>query len=457
MYNCAGILSRERLGSDHGLWEGTALTKQRRNTATTAGDERAHTPESPRVLARRRRTTSAAVTTSLAIVAVLLTAGGIAAPQIMYAREAANFHGLAADVNRDAKQAATLSQRASAETLLLELRGDEAKALPGKLTALLKHSEGVLSPEFKRDIAEAATQLTEALTVTGVAAANAPAAKKALSAREAELPDPRSWFDIDPELLAYYADLAPEGAESVETDGTITLERVQQVKRLHESNAALAAKHAKAVDRLAEKNAALAEAMTAAEALIVAEAQRAATAILDALPAPVDPAVLEEQGLDPQPAERAETAKLRAAATELRTRAGAEQFAVTADGAIVGSPAGAEAAEGSMRIPGGAAVRIRYVMPALRELIAAHAADRKAGEAATALAEAEAAEAAARQQAANAQQGSAPLPDSGAGQEPDPGGGQPQTPTPTPSPTQTPPLTDPGTGSDPGSGGEGGH
>lgn len=90
--------------------------------------------------------TSKALTTSLAVVAVLLTTGGIAAPQVLYAREAANFHELAEQVNAEAENLTQLEMQAGSEELLLELRSAEVHGLPAKLTALVKGESGPLSP-----------------------------------------------------------------------------------------------------------------------------------------------------------------------------------------------------------------------------------------------------------------------------------------------------------------------
>lgn len=61
---------------------------------------------------------------------MLLTTGGIAAPQVLYAREAANFHELADQVNAEAEKAAALAMQAGSEELLLELRSAEVHGLP---------------------------------------------------------------------------------------------------------------------------------------------------------------------------------------------------------------------------------------------------------------------------------------------------------------------------------------
>ena len=324
--------------------------------------------------------TSKALTTSLAVVAVLLTTGGIAAPQVLYAREAANFHELAAEVNAVAENAAMLSMQADSEELLLELRSTEAHGLPAKLTALVKGDDGPLSPEFKKQLGTATAALSEALTVGSVPKGNADAAKKALAAREAEEPDPQTWFDVEPELLAFYADISAEGVETVDTKGTVTLERVQQTKRLHAANTELAAERAEATARLSDENADLAEAIAAVAALTTAEANRVATAALTELDE-LD-AEAELLGVDPEENRLEETTQLRTVATELQKRSSAVVFALDADGKVVGYPEGVEPAEGTMRIPGGPVVQMRYVLPKLQKFITAYVAEKEAVEAA---------------------------------------------------------------------------
>lgn len=384
----------------------------------------------------------------------MLTTGGIAAPQIMYAREASNFHELAAQVNEEAETAASLSQRAASEELLLELRSAEAVGMPAKLAGFAKNTTGALSADFKREIGEAAAAMTAALAVEAVPQANSEIAKKALSAREAELPDPRSWFDVDPDLLAFYADITPEGVVGVDTQGTVTFDRVQEAKRLHETNAKLATAARETVKQFAAENAALAAAVETSDELLTAESQRISAAALAMLAERKQAAELA--GLDPEADVPPETVKLAAAASELQKRSSAVMFVVTDAGVVEGLPAGAESPQGAVRIPGGPAVRMRYIGPAFREFLGAYAAETKALTAA-----AEAAEAAELEAAANAaaQGGGFPSGDPFVPQTETPVAPAPPVTTPPTAPV-TPPDPIPGTGGGEdaggGTGGEGG-
>ncbi|UTX53532.1 hypothetical protein [Leucobacter aridicollis] len=417
------------------------------------GDDGA-TAESPRVVARRRRVTSKALTTSLAIVAVLLTTGGIAAPQVLYAREAATFHELAEQVNAQAEALTQLEMQAGSEQLLLELRSAEVHGLPAKLTAFTKPADGPLSPEFKRALAEATTALSAAIAVDAVPKNHSSAAKKALTAREAEQPDPQNWFDVDADLLAFYADITPEGVEHVDTTGTVTLERVQQTKRLHATNQKLAEDFAVTVDGLSADNTALKAALTEVQELTTTEAQRVAKQIIDEL-AERD-AEAEAAGLDPEVEKLEETKQLLADATDLQARANAAFFVVDGDGKVSGLPEGAEAPEGAMRIPGGPVVQMRYIMPKFQKLIGSYEAERKAVE--------EAAENAAAAEAQQQQDAETPAPETPAdpgatNPEPQAGtGGQPSPPATSP-PVTTPPAPGAGDGdtggADPGGAGGG--
>lgn len=326
--------------------------------------------------------TSKALTTSLAVVAVLLTTGGIAAPQVLYAREAANFHELAEQVNAEAENLTQLEMQAGSEELLLELRSAEVHGLPAKLTTLVKGEGGPLSPEFKRSMTEASAALTAAIAVDAVPKHHSGAAKKALKAREAEEPDPQNWFDVDSELLAFYADITPEGVERVDTSGTVTLERVQQTKRLHAENQKLAEQYAATVDDVSSDNAALTSALTEIQELATAEAQRVAKQITDELAA--RDAEAEAAGIDPEADKLEETKQLLADATELQARADAALFVIDGDGKVTGLPDGAQAPEGTMRIPGGPVVQLRYIMPKLQKVIGSYEAERKALEEAAA-------------------------------------------------------------------------
>lgn len=409
--------------------------------------------ESPRVLARRRRVTSKALTTSLAVVAVLLTTGGIAAPQVLYAREAANFHELAEQVNVEAEKAAALAMQAGSEELLLELRSAEVHGLPAKLTALTKQADGPLSADFKRAMGAANAELVSAIAVDEVSKGQADAAKKALVAREAEEPDPQTWFDVDSDLLAFYADITPEGVDSVDTSGTVTLERVQQTKRLHAENTKLSEGYAESVAEFSGGNEALHGALAKIQGLVTAEALRVSTVAIDELAKRDTEA--EAAGLDPEAERTEEEKQLLAVATELRDRAKATLFVLDSDGKVVGYPEGAQPAEGAMRIPGGPVVQMRYIMPKLQKFVSVYEADRKAAEeseAERAAAEAAAAEAAARAEAQAIEGGAV---DQGAGEQPQPGGGQSNPPVTTP--PVTTPTPDPGPGAgEPGGGDLGG-
>lgn len=395
---------------------------------------------------------SKALTTSLGVVAVLLTTAGIAAPQVLYAREASNFHELAAEVNAVSENAAMLSVQAESEELLLELRSVEVHGLPAKLNALAKSADGPLTPEFKTQLAGAAEVLADAVAAEKVPKGHAEAATKALAAREAEEPDPQTWFDVEPELLAFYADISAEGVERVDTTGTVTLERVQQTKRLHAENVELSEERAESTARLADENAALSEAIAAIETLTTAEASRVATATLKELDE--RDAEAELAGIDPELNRLEETEQLRAVATELQKRTAANVFVLDAAGKVIGYPEGAEPAEGTVRIPGGPVVQMRYVLPKLQKFLTAYTVEREAFEAANP----EPVEVIEEPGVTEQFPGGEVAPDPGAGivaPPPAPGGGgggtppvivQPQptpTPTPTPDPEPDPGATEP--------------
>ena len=228
--------------------------------------------------------------------AVLLTTAGIAAPRVLYAREAANFHELAAEVNAVAENAAMLSMQADSEELLLELRSTEAHALPAKLTAAGKDQRRAAEPGVQEAASPPLPQHSpKRWTVEAVPKGHADAAQKALAAGlSADLVRRRA------RLLAFYADISAEGVETVDTKGTVTLERVQQTKRLHAANVELAAERAEVTARLSDKNADLTDAVAAVEALTTAEANRVATATLKELDE-LD-AEAELLGVDPEEA-----------------------------------------------------------------------------------------------------------------------------------------------------------
>ena len=98
--------------------------------------------------AKRRRITSRTIMAVLAVIAVLLTAGGIAGPQVVYAYEASRFTDIVRDVDATATQAEDLAALAEAEALLWELRSEESRDLPARLIALSQRpGEATPSPQ----------------------------------------------------------------------------------------------------------------------------------------------------------------------------------------------------------------------------------------------------------------------------------------------------------------------
>lgn len=388
---------------------------------------------SPLKKARRRRVTSRAVMIALSVVAVFLAVGGVLAPQISYAREASRFQDIAEEVNVAADQAESLIALEESERLLFKLRSEEARELVAQTKRWSTSANKDLSPEFKSAMALATTDLETALGKGAVASAESGSMKKAKKARAAEVPDPLTWFDVDATQVMSLADIeVTEELSRADVEGTVTLERVQETKRMLDSHNRLVETNQAKVDAVHAKNETLSAVVGGITANVVTEAGRTAKAtrarIAEAEAAEnTQPKVSDE-------AWRAATDSLASATGALEAALQAEQFAIDQDGQLVGVAVGAEFPANSIRIPGGDAIRLKFIIPEIKKLIAAVEVERKAVDA---LREARAAARAAAEAAAAAPPQYFPDTGGGGAVTPDPG------PTPTPDPPIDPPVDPP--------------
>lgn len=346
---------------------------------------------SPRAAERRRIAKSRMLMGGLGALAIVLTVGGIAAPQVVYALEAANFKTLASDAEAKAVEAAELDQREQSETLLFALRSTEAKELPAKLTGLSISPSEALSNDFKRAIGTSSKQLSTVLKAGGDVKTPAAAVKKATDARDADPSSAHSWFDVDSEQLAFYADIPLEEPTVDLKSGTVTRELVREAKTILSDNDKAVAVLSESVAELSGRNEELARAVAQASQQVVAEAGRASAATLSALDARAE----EDAARGLTEAETEAADKLRALANDLEARSKAKIFVELPDGNVQGLAAGTELPAGAVRIPDGDAVRLKYVLSTLQEFAAADVADRTVRAEVQAAREAEAAAAAA--------------------------------------------------------------
>ena len=314
--------------------------------------------------AKRRRITSRTIMAVLAVIAVLLTAGGIAGPQVVYAYEASRFTDIVRDVDASATQAEDLAALAEAEALLWELRSEESRDLPARLIALSQRPGEALSDPFAAELAASADAITSALAPPTKAAKQVRLAEKAAEARASELPDPMSWFDVDGDVLAEFAAIEPTPLARVDSKGTVTLERVQEARKLLETTQATIASETERIESRSKKNVALSDALDAAATQVSAESTRVSAAALTATATQVAEVV---EGTEIAP----EVEQLRLAATDLELAAQVSRFAVTETGEVVGIAPDAELPDGAMVIPGGSSVRLNYLLPRLEAFLGA--------------------------------------------------------------------------------------
>lgn len=391
-----GTHSMWRVNTTYGSRFSVSLDDQDRAYAEAMEDayETYDDSDSPLALARRRLVTSRVVMIVLAVIAVVLTVGGIAGPQIVYAREASRFDDLAAQANAAADEAEQLDTLVVAEQLLLELRSKEAEAAVEKMHALSKRASTAIAPEFKKQIGETANELSAALDLdTEIEDADELSAV-AIASRQAQQPDPRSWFDVNADQLVSLADIQVADTPRIETEGTVTLERVHEMRQLLSGNEARVDELESAVSKASGKNAKIQAVISRAVTDVTAEMERAAQVTLANIKARdlADPALSE--------ADLALAKKLESAANAMRQSVAAETFAVDPSGKIVGFAPGVPLTEGALRIPGGDAIRLKFVVPKLLAYLDAFREDRLAREAANeAASEEEAARLAAEQSA----------------------------------------------------------
>lgn len=330
--------------------------------------------ESSLAQVRRKRVTSRAVMIALGIIAVCLAVGGLITPQLVYAREASRFEEIAAEANSAALQAESTAALRDAEGLLLRLRGDEAVQLSQQIRGLSESPSDLLDEDFVAALEPQLTTLEGAAPSDKSRKNDAYLAKRALDARELEQPDPKSWFDVDGKQLIELAGITAEEGERTDLGGTVTLERVQHAIRASETNNKLLADAQTGLEQVADSNAALHEAVDTISDKLTAESRRVAAEALErASEGPTD--VLVDPALPPgaaaDPATTADT--LRSETTKLRSAAEATIFVTNDKGKIRGLAEGAEIPKGAVRIPGGEAVRIAYLLPRLSAVLEADA------------------------------------------------------------------------------------
>ena len=265
------------------------------------------------------------------------------------------------EVDAAARSAEDAEALAVSENLLWHLRSDEVRATPAELASLSAHAGVGLSVEFKAEAGASARKLSEAIAKSKITHEQKALAKKATEAREAQRPDPKSWFEVTGESLVALAAIEAEPMPRVEHDGTVTLEVIQVAKSTLKNNLAAADEQQTVLKEETEKNADLASALALATKQVSAESTRAATAAL------AETAKAEER----TEAVAAANTALAQAATDLQAAVAVKTFAVTPDGVVVGIPAGGKLPDGAIVIPGGDAVRLSYLMPKLKGYLAA--------------------------------------------------------------------------------------
>lgn len=406
----------------------------------------------PVAKARRRRVTSRAVMVSLSVIAVFLAVGGVLAPQISYAREASRFSEIAAEANAAASEAESLIALEEAERLLLTLRSNEAQSIANQLRILSKSSGKELNPAFKTDIVTAAGELEASLETNANPSITSSNAKKAAKARASETPDPRTWFDVDATQILLYADITPDEIDRATVEGTVTLDRVQEVKGLLAKNNKVAQDTEEKLGKASAKNADLDNTVSELNTKVVAESQRASKAARDRLDSAVEPSAMEMSVAEEE--WRSAESALRIALDGLDTAVNATTFAVDADGVIVGVAEGAVLPDKAVRIPGGDMIRLAHVLPKLRAFVSAGEAERKAVEelvGAQVAAEEEAAAIAASEEAGAfsppSDSGSG-IPGPNSGEVPPPGPGSSPAPPPETTPEPPPGPGDPAASAD---------
>lgn len=323
----------------------------------------------PREKPRRQRVTSRAVMTLLAVVAVLLTAGGIAGPQVVYAVEVLRFNELAQAAEDAADEAESLSVFTTAETLLWKLRSEEVRGVPARLATLGKGEKPALSSGFQTEAAASSEAIAESLAEPLNTGRKNNLAEKATKARGSVAADPKSWFDVDRPTVIDFAAIERKPAARFAENGTVTREQVETVKLLERENAELVEVNSQQLEGAVSKNEALAEAVSTATNQLVTESARTAKSALSELPAPLEE--LADLMLTPQLQQTHAqlTEDVRRDATTLGAAALVTNFGVDDAGAVIGLAPEADLPEGARAIPGGDAVRLNYLLPKLEKFV----------------------------------------------------------------------------------------
>ena len=211
----------------------------------------------------------------LAVVAVVLMGIGVAAPQVTYALDADRYDEYVAELRGLRTELVDAAVQVQAEELLLAEQGDEARMIASRVEKLGEADPAVLREEDAKALAEAGDRLVSIIP-DDAGGPNTPERKRLEKAlADGRVKSPISWFGMSNAELIALAGLEPEDPRPVESEKTVSLDALEDVRRwvkddrkeLEALRARADALHAESDEMLAEADEILGIVRTAAEGL----------------------------------------------------------------------------------------------------------------------------------------------------------------------------------------------
>ncbi len=173
---------------------------------------------------------SRTVMISLGALAAVLIVTGIAAPQVIYLRDAGKYDAFRARAEQLSAQQSDVELRADAARLLQQQQADEASALAKRLRTIGGMPPEVIPAEQASAFATAATALAEAFPkVPDVPRAHSRSLERRLAAEPQGAP--ASWFAVDVSRMVELSDLDPERDSVAKFPAHVSQESLDRVKR----------------------------------------------------------------------------------------------------------------------------------------------------------------------------------------------------------------------------------